>query len=240
MRRPLTIALLAALLCACVSVSGVNINTKTRYYADVRVLDLLADVPSEDTVVAVKDDLGTAFDAVPAPGVSTFQEAAIGATTAFLSANEESFATSAVQTTTTGQRFTLVETGFTATGQTPAASLQWVEETTPMVPSSQALVRFVLGAPSAAGVEVAAGTVTLTPSASLGVMTAWTPVDPSTQTLTLTSSAATTSFSLPALAVGSIHTYAVAVAESGLELLDITEVAGGDGTASAPILPAST
>ena len=254
MRTKRSLAWLAvALLPACEpTTAGTNPNdTQTRYYCAVRVLDLLTDAPTMDTFVAVVNDEPQAFAQVGSPvgsatatpfTVTAFEQTATGVSTAYLSQGESTVASSKAQTTTTGQRFTVIETGATATGATPAAALTWIPEPTATVPAGQAMVRFVLGAPSLVGAQVDVGGTSLTGAAVLGELTGWTPIDPGAATLTLTPGTGTaTSFVLPAVPAGALHTYAVATgpAATPVVLIDITEIVGGDGTAGAPIAPST-
>ncbi len=199
-----------------------------------------------DTLITVRGDLGTAFSAVAYPGVTGYQLSSVGTSTAYLAENETTLVLSQPQVTQEDQFWTVVEVGYITAGKTPAASVLWALEPAPQIPAGQAGARFVLGAPEKVGTQIDLGSLPLASSAALGTVTPWDYPEPGGATLTVTKGSTTTSFAVPALAAGSLHTYALAdipTAESpdaGIQLLrlvDILESPDG-GTAGTPIAPA--
>lgn len=244
MRLTLAISAAFALLACEPSTNNINIATQTRLYGSARVLNLLSPAQTStdagftgvSTFVSVQGDLPTAFTAFPPPGVSTFQPTGAGTWTAWLSLAESPLASSAAQPATQGQRFTVVETP-NAAGFNGSATLQWNLEAAPTIPSGQVAVRFVNGATQAPAATATLGGTALQTSSTLGAVSAWQFFAPSATTLTVTSGTAS-SFTIPALTAGQLHTYALSANAAGaLILIDILEAPGGDGTASAPISP---
>jgi hypothetical protein len=237
MRRWLAVSIALLLAVACEpSTNGVNINSPTPpVFAQVRVFDFLTDLPTSDSIVSVVNQLPVAFSGLTAPAVTGFQQEATGTWTAYVSVDETSIAMSAAYTADVqGDLYTVVETGVTAAGGTPAPAFTWVHEVFPAASSGEAQVRFVLGAPAAVGATISLGSSTLTSSAVLGQPTDWLAVAPTASSVSVDTSGTTTMFTITPPAAGSFHTYAVAVLPSSSKpvLLDVTEVPGGSSTST--------
>ncbi len=237
MGRWLLLSVIASLSVACEpSTKGVNINSPTPpVYAQVRVFDFLADLATSDSFVSVVNQDPVAFSGLAAPAVTASQQEATGSWTAYVSVDETTMAMSSAFTSDVkSDLYTVVETGFSADGGTPATAFTWVPESFPDAGSSAVQVRFVLGDPSAVGASVSLGAEVLTTSAVLGQPTGWIAVAPEASSLTVTLSGTTTSFNVAPPTAGSFHTYAVAVqpASNKVVLLDITEGPSGDATST--------
>lgn len=223
-------------LFACVP-SKVNTNTtRTRTFASVRVLNLLSDVTTAETIISVKDDLPGGFAPVAAPGVSPFQPVATGSWTAYLTQQETASTSSAELTVTEGQRLTIIQAGLAAT-----ATLTWKLEQPPTLTADQSAARIVAAAPILANASITLDGAPAIPSAVLGAPSDWSTANATAvRSVVVSLPGQATRFDVPAAASGQLHTFALVQASStdtSLRLVDFAEAPGGDATGSSPLSP---
>lgn len=249
MRRQCLFLGACALICAACEPSpssGVNIIGGTDAgVASVRVFDFVADLATSDSYVAITGTTPVTFNPLNAPEVTAFEQGTVGTWLAYVAVNEKTLAVSPAESALSNQWYTAIETGYSASGGTPALQVGWMVDTDhPDISQTEANARFILGDPSYIGCSITVGGVMLITSATLGApaQNTWTAVPTNATSLVANIGGVMLTFTIPAPAAGSMHTYALVNTPGSSPqtlLLDITESLTGDAAVSAPISPSS-